>query len=89
NMNYKSLDKLTVSTIFLDPQRQLLTVSNFKDLPKAFSYLESIKVNPELSEALGKANARSFIISVSNYSTFLKYKNIEEYQEFYSKNYLK
>lgn len=89
NSSYKSIDKLTVSSIYLDGNRQMLTVSNFKDLVKGYSYIQSLQINKGLSDMLDKGNARQYIISVTNYSTFIKNKNIAEYQEFYDKNYLK
>jgi tetratricopeptide (TPR) repeat protein len=88
NKTYFSLEgKLTVSSLFLDQTRQLLTISNFKQLPKGYEYIKSIKNNKELYNLFQTAESEFFLMSVNNYSTFFKSKDVEEYKAFYLKNY--
>ena len=88
NSEYFGPDKLTVSSIYLDNQRQIITISSFKNKDRGLAYINSFKVNGILSNNLEKAIAKTFIMSVNNYSTFLKLKDVVEYEEFYNKNYL-
>ena len=89
NRTIHSLKKLTVSTIFLDKTRQIVTVSNFKSSKLAEEYINSVLINKDLEPLLEKGKAESFVISVTNYSPFYKNKDIEGYLEFYNKYYNK
>ncbi len=87
NRSIHSLKKLTVSTIFLDKTHQIVIVSNFKGKNLAQEYIKSVFLNKELKPLLKKSKANSFIISVSNYSSFYKNKDTDGYMEFYKKHY--
>ncbi|MCF8296112.1 MAG: tetratricopeptide repeat protein [Saprospiraceae bacterium] len=89
NRTVHSLKKLTVSTIFLDKTHQIVTVSNFKSSKLAEEYINSVLINKDLEPLLEKGKAQSFIISVGNYSTWYKNKDIEGYLEFYKEYYHK
>jgi len=84
--NY-SLNKLTVSNIFLDDKRQILTISNFQGKEKGLIYREAIN-QADFFKKFTEGDIQDFIISVENYPLFYKDKNVEQYLEFFQKNYL-
>jgi len=88
NQKYYSMEKLTISTVFLDPTHQMLSVSNFKDKHKAMSYFNSIDSSKDLKSYFRKNNAENVVISVSNYSVFYKNKDLGIYLDFFKKYYL-
>ncbi|HRS54525.1 MAG TPA: hypothetical protein P5250_07435, partial [Bacteroidales bacterium] len=88
NKLYFSLEKLNTTNIFFTTNEQMITVSNFKDKEKAMTYYYSIEKNNNLRTMLDKLNANKFIISAENYSTLYKQKNVEDYKQFFIKNYL-
>ncbi|MFH0866561.1 MAG: tetratricopeptide repeat protein [Bacteroidota bacterium] len=86
--NY-SASKLTVSNIFLDNTRQLITITNFDNKTKALLYYNGIKSNTTIFGKLKSADYTQFVISVDNYPIMYKKKDIENYFQFFLDNYLK
>lgn len=82
------LDKLTVNSMFLNNSLQMITVNRFDNKVKALDYYASCKNNAVIMSKLGPANIKHFVISANNYTTFYKLKNVEQYIEFFEKNYL-
>jgi tetratricopeptide (TPR) repeat protein len=86
--NY-SATKLTVSNVFLDNTRQLMTVANFDSKAKAMLYFNGIKSNTTIFGKLKPSDYSQFVISVDNYPSMYKKKDIENYYLFFLDNYLK
>ncbi len=82
------LDKLTVNSMFLNNVSQMITVNRFENKQKALNYYNSVNNNAAIMAKLGPANMKHFVISANNYTTFFKLKNVEQYLDFFNKNYM-
>ncbi len=82
-----STEELTISSVFLDIAHQLVSVKSFDGKAHAMNYYDFFKDNKAAFADLEAGTYQSFIISAENYTTFYKDKNIEEYQQFFSKNF--
>ncbi|MCW3128172.1 MAG: hypothetical protein JWO03_3830, partial [Bacteroidetes bacterium] len=81
-------DKLTTSTVTIDPQNKLINIKRFNNKDVAMTYIAALKakmkeVMPSLSEDQYFVGA----ISTLNYSTLVSTKKINNYQRFYRANY--
>jgi hypothetical protein len=74
--------RLSMSNIFLDDRRQIITVTNFRDKDLGMEYFRKMMAAPGLSNFKTEA-ITSFIISVDNYPVFYQDKNVEEYLRFF------
>ena len=88
NKKYYSLEKLNITNILFNNNIQMITVSNFKNKETGMIYFNTVEKNNNLNTTLQKLNANKFIISAENYSIFYKQKDIENYKQFFNKNYL-
>jgi tetratricopeptide (TPR) repeat protein len=78
--------RLSMSNIFLDDRRQIITVTNFRDKDLGMDYFRKMMSAPGLRNFKTEA-ITSFIISVDNYPVFYQDKNIEEYLRFFRARY--
>jgi tetratricopeptide (TPR) repeat protein len=78
---------LSISTIFLDERRQILTIATFPDKPLAMDYYKRF-IDSEYMQSISKQSVDMFVISVDNYPVFYQEKNLEEYLMFFRKLYL-
>lgn len=85
--NYAS-DRLTISSIILDNQREIILVKGFKDKNAAMNYFSVLKGRPEVFAELTAGSYQVFSISKDNYSLFYRSKNTQQYKEFFDKNYI-
>lgn len=77
---------LTLSNIYLEDEKQILTVTNFENSRKALDYYDNVLTNDILAN-FNQEHLKSFTISVENYPTFFQEKNIDDYLEFYNHYY--
>ncbi|MBE9492297.1 MAG: hypothetical protein IMY70_05380, partial [Bacteroidetes bacterium] len=89
NKKYYRITKLTINSLLLNNNQYLITVGNFKNAAMALHYYNSIKDNRYVFSDVAKGNYDQFIISTDNYPVFYKDKNIELYELFFMKEYLK
>lgn len=78
--------RLTLSNIFLDDRRQIITVTNFKDKDTGMEYFRRLVSDPGIQNFTADA-ITSIIISVDNYPIFYQEKNLEEYLKFFRARY--
>lgn len=78
--------RLTMSNIFLDDRRQIITVTNFSGRSLGMEYFRNIVSSPGLSNFRQEAII-SFIISVDNYPILYQDKDVEEYLKFFKARY--
>ena len=88
NMKYNSLDNLTISSVLLDQNRQMITVSNFEDKVKAMAYYNNIRNSEYVLSGFGFGDYAHFVLSSENYKIFYQQKDEEEYLKFFAKTYL-
>jgi hypothetical protein len=82
-----STEELAISSVFLDIAHQVVSVKSFDGKTPAMRYYDFYKDNKAAFADLEQGTYQSFIISAENYTTFYKDKNVEEYQQFFSKNF--
>ncbi len=79
--------KLTISNIFLDNNRQIITVTHFENKTKGMLYYNTIKKNQDIFSKYSTEDYVQFVISVDNYPNMYKNKDVENYYAFFLKNY--
>lgn len=88
NREYHKTEKLRISNIYLgaDTNTPILVIRRFKDKEKSVTYFEGILANKK--KFLGDNNDYEvFAVTQHNYREILKSKSVEEYREFFNKNY--
>lgn len=87
NSQTYSIQELSITSMFLDTQQQLVSVKTFNGKKPAMDYYTFMKTNAYLYSDIEAGAYQSFIISSENYTTFYKDKNVEEYQQFFTQNF--
>lgn len=88
NIKYHRLNNLSISSVLLDAERQMITVSNFKNKQDALAYYSGIKASEYVFSSINKDDFEHFVVSAENYKIFYQNKDAEQYQRFFAKNYL-
>ncbi|MCK4677734.1 MAG: tetratricopeptide repeat protein, partial [Bacteroidales bacterium] len=88
HMKYHKLDNLTISSVLLDNNRQMITVSSFKNKKNALAYYSGIKNSDYVFSNIHPLDYQHFVLSGDNYKTFYQNKDADQYQRFFTKNYL-
>lgn len=87
NQKYFSQTKLTISNVFLDDKRQIITISNFKGKERAMVYYNAVVDELEIFKDADLSGFDQFIISTENYPKFYRDKNVDLYDEFFNEYY--
>lgn len=77
---------LKVSSNFIDADNQLIVVKSFPDKEKAMNYFLGFKLD-ERNVTEYREGFTYFIISEQNYAALYVDKNVQEYVDFFQKNY--
>jgi len=88
NTVYHSTQGLTVSTLFLNDKRHMVTVSRFSNQTEGERYVKTFMSNTELLKSIENDFPIYFIISTENYPVFYKDKDEQAYLEFYRRYYM-
>ncbi len=78
--------RLTLSNIFLDDQRQIVTITNFSNQNAGMEYFRRIMATQGM-QSFPAGALSAFIISVDNYPIFYQEKNVDEYLTFFRAMY--
>lgn len=89
NREYFELENLNVKGIFLDGQRQLITVRTLADRDKAMRYFNALATEKSINALTGEAQVERFLITTGNFATLYKDKNTELYVQLFDHFYLK
>ena len=81
------MDSLQVSSAFLNPQTQLLTIKRFDTKDSAMNFLNTIKEKDDLFAIIQPNKFDQFIISSANYQLLTAKKEINTYHDFFNKNF--
>lgn len=84
--NYKS-SELELQPIQLKPDTQMVSVKDFESGEKAMTYYRTFSNDKIKLAMINQAELPRFVISYSNYATFYKRKDIQEYLKFFNKKY--
>jgi len=88
NTQYFSTKNLTLSSLFLNDNRHVVTVSRFNNQDDAENYYKIFSSNSDLLEEIGKSRPVYFVISTDNYPAFYRSKDEEVYLDFFRRYYL-
>ncbi len=78
---------IKISSSFLDTENQLVLVKSFPNKAAAMDYYVAFKVNKKQVKAINQ-DFTYFVITNKNYASFYIEKNVQEYLDFFDKNYL-
>jgi len=78
--------RLTISNVFFQQDKQLITVTSFPDKQSALNYYKIASNLPQLKNLVTN-HAESFIISIDNYPMFYQEKNLTDYMLFFRMKY--
>lgn len=78
--------RLTVSNVFFQQDKHLITVTSFPDKQSALDFYKNASNLPQLKSLLTNL-AESFIISIDNYPVFYQEKNLTDYLLFFRMKY--
>jgi hypothetical protein len=87
NSSNRSIDNLKVQPQLLDKNSQVILVKQFKDRSDAMSYYDDITDSESIFETVEDIGYRVFVIDDKNFIQFFQRKNMEEYIDFFEKNY--
>lgn len=89
NRNFYSNAGLKVSPMMFTDTTQMVTIASFKDAAEGYAYaMHLMRPESPLNE-IGLEKFRVFTISKQNYTTFYNRKNVDAYQLFYDRYYVK
>lgn len=90
NFNTKnhSIDNLKVQPQLLDPKSQMIVVKQFKNKDDAMDYYNEITDSETMFDQVDAFGYRIFIIDDKNFPLFYQRKNLDEYVDFFEKNYM-
>ena len=77
---------LTLSNVYLEDKKQILTVTNFENKKKADDYFEKINKSNNLNN-YNQRDLLPFIISLENYPVFYRDRDLKGYLEFFEYYY--
>ncbi len=81
-------DSLIVTSAFLNPETQMITIKNFKGKDATMNYFNAIKGQDDLFSIIQPNKFDQFIITTSNYSILSAKKEINTYRDFFNKSYV-
>lgn len=89
NKKYNSLDRLKITSIFLNPdtKTQIVLIRRFADKKEALEYIESTEKNEKDFIDGESSTFDIFAITQHNYREVIKQKSVKNYTSFYDKTY--
>ncbi len=89
NKEFFSSLGLKISSFLFTTTEEVLMVQQFENAKTAMEYYNFVRKRHELFKKYPAQDIRAFVISAQNYPTFYNMKNIEVYEYFFNKNYVK
>ncbi len=89
NTNNYKLDNLTVNTVVLDLEYQMISVGNFNGKDRAMAYYNAVVASDYVLSPQLRKDSFYFVISSGNYPIFYRDKVTNTYMQFFQKHYLK
>lgn len=77
-------DKLVMNTVIYDKSYRMVSLKLFSSVEKTFEFIKTLQIDPTYASFAGRVKY-TLPVKSSNYSTFYKRKNLDEYQAFYDK----
>jgi tetratricopeptide (TPR) repeat protein len=89
NQQYFSTVNLSISSIPIGDDVQIVIVKEFADKKGAMTYYEFVKGDKDVFKDIALASVEVFAMSMENFAVFFHDKNQAEYKTFFNTNYFK
>jgi tetratricopeptide (TPR) repeat protein len=89
NQQYFSTINLTISSIPLGEDIQIVNVKEFPDKKSVMTYYEFVKGDKDVFKDISLPTVEVFAMSMENFAAFFHDKNQAEYKTFFNANYFK
>jgi len=89
NQQYFSTVNLTITSIPMGDDIQIVNVKEFADKKTAMTYYEFVKGDKDVFKDIALASVEVFAMSMENFATFFHDKNQADYKTFFNTNYFK
>ena len=87
NKRYFALDKLKVTSLPINENMLLISVSDFKDKQASLEYFKTIRRNTVLYGMIKRIGGNYFVITSSNYKRLYQSKDLVGYRKFFDRYY--
>ncbi len=89
DLQYFSIENLKSGELTFTSTQHMVTVQRFANAAKAMDYYNFLTQRSEILKGIDKKYYKCFVISVQNYPTFYNQKNVDAYEKFFRKYYIK
>jgi tetratricopeptide (TPR) repeat protein len=89
NQQYFGTQTLSISSIPVAEDFQIVKIKEFADKKAAMTYYEFVKGDKDVFKEVPIAKVEVFVMSADNFTVFYHEKNTEEYKAFFNANYFK
>ena len=88
NAYFRNKD-IKVTNSFINSENQILILRSFSDVADAMDYYNTFVKNNTNLKPINEQDFKKFVISTKNFTTLFKQKDVPQYMEFYTEQYLK
>jgi len=88
NRNFFELENLSVKSIYMDSETQMISIRSFADREKAMKYYNNVITEPFMTKLSGAENVALFAITVENFGVLYRGKQLPNYKAFFEQHYL-
>lgn len=89
NMRNHRADNLSINSVLIDRDHQMITVGNFNGKIPAMVYFNAITASDYVYAPIRNIESWSFVITAENYPILYRDKDIAEYMRFFARHYQK
>ena len=83
-----SIETFEIKAILFGQESHLIMIKTFENSKNATEYFNSFSSASKVNNELSKTESKKLIISAQNFKYFFKHKDIKNYYEFFTNNYL-
>ncbi|HSW68244.1 MAG TPA: tetratricopeptide repeat protein [Bacteroidales bacterium] len=87
NMRNHRADNLSINSVLIDRDHQMITVGNFTGKVPAMVYFNAITASDYVYAPIRDIESWSFVITTENYPILYRDKDITEYMRFFARHY--
>lgn len=87
NKRFFARSRLRTTSILFNRDHQLVSVKVFDDKAKAMDYHQAFRENKDMLSEVNGEGFTLFVISYTNYATFYRERNVDEYMAFFNAKY--
>ena len=88
NRNYFELENLSVKSIYMDSETQMISIRSFQNDEKAMKYYNNVVSEPFITKLLDGSQVSLFAITVENFGVLYRGKQLPNYLAFFEQHYL-